>query len=296
MSSSIIKQIAVYNNNTWDSYDIGANAENVALSSIEGLQADNIQEAIAGLFQMFPSDSEPLSVSQGGTGVSSITNLKVNLNSSAAGNPLTAGTIGVSGTLPVANGGTGRTSITSIKTNLGSTTAANALAGNIGVTGTLPAANGGTGRTSISSIKANLGSTTAANALAGNIGVTGTLPVANGGTGATTKRGYLDWTSLATTTGTTKKTFTLPSGYTELLITCLYPSNGTTYSGSVVIPRHLINATAREWYLGGGRSGKDTSSLAGRRACCTLTNTYITPIKLNIDGTEYGGNWTVYYR
>ena len=72
---SIIKQIAVYNNNAWTPHDIGANAENVALSSIEGLQADNIQEAIAGLFQMLPSDSEPLSVSQGGTGVSSITNL-----------------------------------------------------------------------------------------------------------------------------------------------------------------------------------------------------------------------------
>jgi hypothetical protein len=63
----------------------------------------------------------------------------------------TMGLGNTTGALPAANGGTGLTSITNITANLGSTTAANALTTNIGVSGTLGLANGGTGQNNGSS-------------------------------------------------------------------------------------------------------------------------------------------------
>lgn len=100
------------------------------------------------------------------------------------------------GALPVASGGTGRTSIENIRANLDSTTAANPLSGNIGVTGTLPVANGGTGATTAAAARTNLGIGaigTKASLAAADIPsistdklTSGTLPIARGGTGATT--------------------------------------------------------------------------------------------------------------
>ena len=100
------------------------------------------------------------------------------------------------------------------------------------------------------------------------------------------------WIQIASTSGTTKATFNI-SGYNEVLIVAWY---STTYAGSVVVPTAEMNGTEYEWYLGGGRSGTSGTSMAGRRACCKLTNTYITPVQIAVDGVGYNGSWRVYAR
>lgn len=99
------------------------------------------------------------------------------------------------------------------------------------------------------------------------------------------------WTSLASTTGTKKKTFTIPTGFTELLITCKYSN---TYAGSVVVPAAQVNTTETEWYLGGGVTTTNVTN--GRQACCKLTSTYITPVSVRVDGSTVSATWTVYWR
>lgn len=103
------------------------------------------------------------------------------------------------------------------------------------------------------------------------------------------------WTSLASTTGTTQKTFALPAAYSELLVTCTHTSGSARdYGGSVVIPKAQVSSTVTEWYLGGGVTS--SSATSGRVACFKLTNTYIQGTMFKIDGTSYSPTWTVYYR
>ena len=98
------------------------------------------------------------------------------------------------------------------------------------------------------------------------------------------------WTQVATTTGTTAKTFTSlsSSGYSEVLVFCYY---STTYAGSVIVPIAGITSSEREYYLTGGYS-----SGGGRRACCKLSLTKITPLQVAVDSSGYNGNWYVYAR
>ena len=97
----------------------------------------------------------PLTLEQGGTGLTASPSMLVNLASTAAANVMSANPRpGVTGKLPVGNGGTGLDASPSMLVNLASTTAANILAASPrpGVTGTLPVGNGGTGQTATSSI------------------------------------------------------------------------------------------------------------------------------------------------
>ena len=234
---AIIKKMKIFNGSSWVQHDFGVEATNVAVQTIDGLDpaATNLQQTlfalndainnVGGTFPIHLDSSTvvtgTLGVTNGGTGLTSINNIKTdlastvaanalsnnigvtgvlsvanggtgvtvapdlyaNLGSSVSANPFSSSTVGVRGTLPVGNGGTGLTSISNIKVNLASTEAANALSNNIGVTGILPVANGGTGKNTAPSIRTNLASSGAGNPLTGNIGVTGVLPVANGGTG-----------------------------------------------------------------------------------------------------------------
>ena len=128
---------------------------------------------------------DPIPVSAGGTGATSLSNITVGsatTSTTCSGNASTATSLQ-----------TART----IRTNLASTSSAsfNGTA-NItpGVTGTLAVGNGGTGVTSNPSMLTDLESTTAASVFATSPrpGITGTLPIANGGTGATTIDGILN--------------------------------------------------------------------------------------------------------
>lgn len=114
----------------------------------------------------------PLSVSNGGTGLSSSPSMLTNLASASAASVLQASPRpGVTGTLPIANGGTGNTSglaasatklatPRTIQTSLASTSSASFDGtGNVtpGITGTLPVSHGGTGSTTASGARSNLG-------------------------------------------------------------------------------------------------------------------------------------------
>jgi len=136
------------------------------------------------------SGALPITVGQGGTGLTASPSMLVNLASATAANVMTASPRpGVTGKLPVGNGGTGLDASPSMLVNLASASAANIFAASPrpGVTGKLPVGNGGTGLDASPSMLVNLGSTSAANILAASPrpGVTGTLPVGNGGTGQT---------------------------------------------------------------------------------------------------------------
>lgn len=105
------------------------------------------------------------------------------------------------------------------------------------------------------------------------------------------------WKSIASTTGTTKKTFTLPTNCSEILVVCTHTPSGSSardYASSVVIPRAQLTTAETEWYLGGGVTTTNVTS--GRQACCTLTSTYITPVSVRVDGSTVSASWTVYAR
>lgn len=98
------------------------------------------------------------------------------------------------------------------------------------------------------------------------------------------------WTSIATTSGTTAKTWTDLSaqGYNEVLVVCKY---STTYASSVTIPVAALTSTATDWYLGGWYV---SSAYA---ASCKMTLTGITPYKIRAGGSsDVNGSWTVYAR
>lgn len=101
------------------------------------------------------------------------------------------------------------------------------------------------------------------------------------------------WNQIATTTGTTAKTFSdlSAAGYSEVLVTGTYtPSSGAIYGGSVVIPIQQLSSTERDWYLGGGHWS------AGWGAACKLSLTKITPYQIRYNGSNGNGTWTVYAR
>ena len=105
------------------------------------------------------------------------------------------------------------------------------------------------------------------------------------------------WAQLASTTGTTKKTFTLPTNCSEILVVCTHTLSGSStrdYAGSVVVPRVQLTTAETEWYLGGGVTTTNVTN--GRQACCKLTTTYITPVSVRVDGSTVSASWTVYWR
>lgn len=99
------------------------------------------------------------------------------------------------------------------------------------------------------------------------------------------------WTSIATTTGTTAKSFAdvQAAGYTEVLVVGTYTTSAS-YGGSVLIPVAQLSSTSRDWYLGGGYWS------SGWGACCAMTLTSITPYKIRYNGNDGNGTWTVYAR
>lgn len=112
-------------------------------------------------------------------------------------------------------------------------------------------------------------------------------------TGTNTKKNWhkaiSGWTSIATASGTTAKTFSDVStaGYSELLVVCKY---STTYRSSVVVPVAELDTTERWWYLGGGWWS------TGYGAACKLTKTKIAPDKIMVGSSSVNADWTVYAR
>ena len=115
------------------------------------------------------------------------------------------------------------------------------------------------------------------------------LNLALGNTARSWHKAISPWTSIATTSGETAKTFSDVStaGYSELLVVATY---STTYRSSVVIPVAMLDTTKRDWFLGGGT----WSTTWG--ASCGMTKTQITPYKVRIGGTNQDASWTVYAR
>lgn len=99
------------------------------------------------------------------------------------------------------------------------------------------------------------------------------------------------WNTIATTTGTTAKTFSdlKVAGYLEVMIVGTYTTNAS-YGGSVVIPIDQITSTERDWYLGGGHWS------AGWGAACKLSLTKMTPYQVRYNGNNGNGTWTLYAR
>ena len=99
------------------------------------------------------------------------------------------------------------------------------------------------------------------------------------------------WNQIATTTGTTAKTFSdlKAAGYLEVMIVGTYTTNAS-YGGSVVIPIDQITSTERDWYLGGGHWS------AGWGAACKLSLTKMTPYQVRYNGNNGNGTWTLYAR
>ena len=97
------------------------------------------------------------------------------------------------------------------------------------------------------------------------------------------------WVQIASTTGTTAKTFSdlATAGYSEVLVTVKY---STTFASSVVIPIAQLNSTATTWYFGGWYWSEAYFAYAD------MTLTKITPYKVKIDSVDQNGTWTVYAR
>lgn len=126
----------------------------------------------------------------------------------------------------------------------------------------------------------------------------GTLPLGRGGTGATTKinafKALGSWTSVATTSGTTAKTFTNVSttGYQEILVVAAY--NGTVgltdYKSSILIPVAQLSSGGDDYYLGGGW----WNNSYGAGANISLTK--ITPYQGKVNGSSVNMSWAIYGR
>ena len=67
---------------------------------------------------------------------------------------------------------------------------------------------------------------------------------------------------------------------------------GTSYVGSVVLPKAQLSTTAREVYLSGGSN----SSTGGRGFALDATTTKATPAARKVDGTTTSCNWWTYAR
>ena len=150
--------------------------------------------------------------------------------------------------------------------------------------GAWPVSIGGTGATTAANARTNLGASS------------GTWPISVGGTGATTAAAARTnlgaaaktWTSIASTSGTTAKTFSTISSYSEVLIIASY---STSYVASGVFNIASIASSEKEFYLTGGRTYG-----GGRRACCKLSLTKITPYQVAIDDSGANANWSVHVR
>lgn len=109
------------------------------------------------------------------------------------------------------------------------------------------------------------------------------------------------WTKIYEFKSGTSKTISIPSACTELLIcarcTSTVSVDGSTvrrYSGSVFIPRALVDTTQTEWLLGGGSVGS-TSSASGTRYCAIrLSTTKALGVGAHCDGTDYASTTTFY--
>lgn len=289
---TVIKKINVYNgtSSSWNTYPIGVQAENIKVAV--GQDTKNLQEAINGINTAIAGISSTvnlntdqvtgvLPVAKGGTGSTSANSLAVNLASSVAGNPLSSSTIGVRGKLTV--------------TNLS----------------TLPATIINSGTFAVARIPelpaTRISSGTFASARIPNLNASkitgGTLPPERGGTG---KAKGLVWTSTASFSGTGTKTINI-NKMDEIIVvghaSATIDNKKYYYDATCHIPLPTsILASSREWYLGGGRSGTSTTSLAGRRGVFTTSaknssgNVTFTGIKAIIDGKEASMTYDIYYR
>lgn len=178
------------NQTNYNQIGIGLSSSGSPIFSI-GSSQGSAPTAFRSALGLGTSGAFPITVAQGGTGLTSNPSMLVNLGTTSAASIFASSPRpGVTGTLKVGNGGTGLTASPSMIVDLSSTSAANILVASPspGITGTLPVNHGGTGRTSAPSMLTDLGSTTAANILTASPrpGITGTLAVGHGGTGATT--------------------------------------------------------------------------------------------------------------
>ena len=109
------------------------------------------------------------------------------------------------------------------------------------------------------------------------------------------------WTKIYEFKSGTSTTISIPSACTELLVcarcTSTVAVDGVTvrrYSGSVFIPKALIDTTMSEWMLGGGSVGS-TSSGSGTRYCSIrLSTTKALGVGAYCDGTLYSSTTTFY--
>ena len=77
--------------------------------------------------------------------------------------------------------------------------------------------------------------------------------------------------------------------YTEVLFAA---RAGTTYVGSVVVPKGQLSTTTRQFYLSGGQN----SSSGGRGFALDATSTKATPAARRVDGTQTACTWWTYAR
>lgn len=97
------------------------------------------------------------------------------------------------------------------------------------------------------------------------------------------------WTSIATTTGSTAKTFSSVAGYNEVLIECQFPNqNPTTVNKyfSTIIPKSAIGANTLEVWVGGGKSNNTSATGGAARAVCNFTQTSIQGVSASDGGTD----------
>lgn len=126
----------------------------------------------------------------------------------------------------------------------------------------------------------------------------GTLPLGRGGTGATTKinafKALGSWTSVATTSGTTAKSFTSVSttGYQEILVVVSYSGTvgSTDYKSSMLIPVVQLSSGGDDYYFGGGWW---TNSYG---AAANISLTKITPYQGKVNGSSVNMSWAIYGR
>lgn len=127
----------------------------------------------------------------------------------------------------------------------------------------------------------------------------GSLAKARGGTGTTYG---LAWQSIASSTGTTKVTFSSVSGYSEVLVSAKFANldnTGISKFFTTVIPTQCLSNNILEVWVGGGR-GNSSNGYAntGARAVCYVTLTYIQGVASNDAGTDRTSatQWSIFAR
>lgn len=248
---------------------VKGNAESTYRTGQVNLTYGNIGSATEGRVALGLGDANgalPITIAQGGTGLTSSPSMLTNLGSTSADKVLQATPRpGVTGTLGIGNGGTGATSRLNAAKNLtnenvgtsathfvtltdswgkfGYSSAANARSamGLGNTTGALPVANGGTGATKAADARSNLGLGDAATYSVGSV-KSGNTGLVTGGSVYSYIKG---WTLQGSKTG--KGAISLPSSYTELLIIVMVWNNVNV---SFHIPQPYLSSTTVNFVSG----------------------------------------------